>query len=63
MEGLLAVKLFKDTGGKTAELAPRRCFGTCQLLISRAGSKGRRNTCAQFTRGSLKAQSFSRALI
>src|SRR5271154_1985529 len=28
-----------------------------------AGSKGRRNTCAQFTRWSLKAQSFSRALI
>src|ERR1700683_3356858 len=24
---------------------------------------GRRNTCAQFTRGSVKAQSFSRALI
>jgi hypothetical protein len=31
--------------------------------VSRAGSKGRCNTCAQFTRWSLKAQSFSRALI
>src|SRR5271154_5475938 len=28
-----------------------------------AGSEGRRNTCAQFTRWSLEAQSFSRALI
>ena len=34
-----------------------------QLLINAAGSEGRRNTCAQFTRWSLKAQSFSRALI
>jgi hypothetical protein len=33
------------------------------VLVSRAGSEGRRNTCAQFTRWSLKAQSFSRALI
>src|SRR5271163_4104460 len=31
--------------------------------VSRAGSEGRRNTCAQFTRGSLEPQSFSRALI
>src|SRR5271163_4736868 len=34
-----------------------------QFLTSRAGSEGRRNTCAQFTRGSLEPQSFSRALI
>jgi hypothetical protein len=31
--------------------------------VTRAGSKGRCNTCAQFTRWSLEAQSFSRALI
>src|SRR5271154_5979021 len=31
--------------------------------VSRAGSEGRRNTCAQFTRWSLESQSFSRALI
>ena len=33
------------------------------VLIYGAGSEGRCNTCAQFTRWSLKAQSFSRALI
>src|SRR5271168_4135088 len=32
-------------------------------LINAAGSEGRRNTCAQFTRWSLESQSFSRALI
>jgi hypothetical protein len=34
-----------------------------QALISAAGSTGWRNTCAKFTRRSLKAQSFSRTLI
>ena len=33
------------------------------ILSKLAGSEGRRNTCAQVTRWSLKAQSFSRALI
>src|SRR3984957_14504381 len=36
---------------------------TLTCPVSAAGSKGRRNTCAQFTRRSLKAQSFSWALI
>ena len=31
--------------------------------MNTAGSEGRRNTCAQLTRGNLEAQSFSRALI
>jgi hypothetical protein len=34
-----------------------------RLTVTRAGSEGRRNTCAQFIRWSLEAQSFSRALI
>jgi hypothetical protein len=32
-------------------------------LVFAAGSRGRRNTCAKFTRRSLETQSFSRALI
>jgi hypothetical protein len=39
-------------------------FGsTLSRSVTAAGSEGRRNTCAQFARGRLKAQSFSRALI
>jgi hypothetical protein len=38
------------------------CFFLTSPFID-AGSKDRRNTCAQFTRWSLKAQSFSRALV
>src|ERR1700684_220099 len=46
--------------------APRRKLhlpGEIHFPINAAGSKGRRNTCAQFTRGGLKAQRFSRTLI
>src|SRR5580698_4694865 len=45
-----------------ARLSAKECSKTT-CPVTRAGSEGRRNTCAQFTRWSLKAQSFSRALI
>ena len=35
----------------------------CQLPINAASSDGRRNTCLKFTRGSLKSQGLSWALI
>src|SRR5277367_6407154 len=45
------------------EAKRQEAWAVGQFPISAAGSEGRRNTCAQFTRWSLEAQSFSRALI
>jgi hypothetical protein len=52
------MKHFEEANAQTGQT---KCYFKCPII--RAGSKGRRNTCAQFTHWSLKAQSFSRALI
>ena len=48
---------------RNASRIAKEAPGISLVQVMHAGSTGRRNTCAKFTRRSLKAQSFSRTLI
>ena len=69
--GKPAVRNFREGNGNVgiirsplrAIALPDQSLGKSTLPVRAAGSEGRRNTCAQFTRWSLKAQSFSWTLI